>query len=209
MLIKKLCGGLVLLGVCVSANASLNFSLSNALKGVSSLSETFVNIGGNRLTGSGQLYFNSDNTANYTANIGLGSATDWVLDFNLTTTTDTSGFSLRCPSSIPSCDTSGWIGLEVGGCSRITASDGSFYDITTPWGQFGIDAGGTRVAPNGGYASGFWLQGVTFVDAYGNQSNGGRGDINTYATRVPEPGVLALMGIGLLGLRISRRQAKS
>lgn len=208
MIIRKLIGGLVLAGLCMSAHANIIFQTEDATKRGNL---TFLSIGGQTYTGTGQIVFNddADNTVDYTAALGIGDAKDWTLALSLTRSLGDIP-NPRCATGSDNCDPDNWylLSLDSSAASTFTGADGSFYSITDAWGQFGINAGGVHVAENDGYASGFWLKTWTYTDSSGHVSNGGGGDINSYANKVPEPGILALLSMGVIGFGLARRRLK-
>jgi hypothetical protein len=93
---------------------------------------------------------------------------------------------------------------DVNGKFGITLSDGSVYSHI-----FGIESDPNRKLGNGSVfyvtiTSSHAITGVTFL-ANSPTGNDGYG-IDNVSARVPEPGTLALLGLGLLGVGLMRRR---
>lgn len=220
-MMKKLISSLVLSSIAISANAGLLFETTGVEKRGE---QKALSIGDSTwyADGPGTLLFDGDQGV-YQANLrlptnGPNGGTNWQLTLHVTKSAFDGSERPRCYGGGTACDTTDWFKLVLDTSQEnILERVGNVprhYEINEAWGQFGTDAGGVFVTPQEGLAGGFWFSDTTLVNKNGDRLDGGIGDLNFYAdliddysvTDVAEPGTLALLGLGMLGLAYSRKR---
>ena len=145
-----------------------------------------------------------DNSVAWAAGLSVGGFKDWRL-FNAD---PSCGFNFNCTGNELGHLFYNEFGVTLGNSiSTATGAGLANLNLFTNVQSF-VYWSGTEYAPNTDFA---WL----FITDFGGQSNGVKNSNNyAWAVRdgdvaaVPEPGVLAMFGLGLLGLAVRRRQGR-